>query len=201
MSNGQYLSKKDLLKPENMIFLYSRGAFPMADETGDINWYMPETRTIIPLERFNIPRSLKKFLSQSDFQFAYDSRTMEVVEECSKRESTWISEELITAYKGLMALGHLHSVEVIQNDKLVGGLYGVTYKGAFLGESMFSKASQASKCALLKLIERLNEKGFVLLDVQYQTDHLRMFGAEEISFEQFNNLLEEAYKKEISFSY
>ena len=200
MSNGQYLSKKDLLKPENMIFLYSRGAFPMADESGEINWYLPETRTIIPLQRFNIPRSLKKFLSLSDFQFTYDSQTMKVIEECSKRESTWISEELITAYNGLIALGHLHSVEVIQNRKLVGGLYGVTYKGAFFGESMFSKVSQASKCALVKLIERLIEKGFVLLDVQYQTDHLKMFGTEVISFEQFNHQLEEAYKKELTFS-
>lgn len=200
MSNGQYLSKKDPLKPENMIFLYSRGAFPMADESGEVNWYMPETRTIIRLNKFNLPRSLKKFLSESEFEFRYDTKTMEVIEECSRRESTWISEELKTAYKGLFILGHLHSVEVMQNGNLVGGLYGVTYKGAFFGESMFSKVSQASKCALVKLIERLNEKKYILLDVQYQTDHLKMFGAEEISYEEFNLQLQEAYNKEVSFS-
>lgn len=199
MTDTTYLSKKDLLKPENMIFLYSRGAFPMADEKGEINWYMPEVRTVIPLSNFNIPRSLKKFLSQSEFQYEFDSRTIRVIEECSNRESTWITKELIEAYKGILSLGHLHSVEVIQNGKLVGGLYGVTYKGAFFGESMFSRVSQASKCALIKLIERLNEKNFVLLDVQYQTEHLKMFGATEISFEKFNHLLQEAYKKEVTF--
>lgn len=193
-------NKKDLLKPENMIFLYSRGAFPMADENGEINWYMPEIRTIIPLQNFNIPRSLKKFLSQSNFIYKYDTQTLRVIEECSKRKSTWISKELKEAYKGLLLRGHLHSVEVILNDELVGGLYGVTYKGAFFGESMFSKVSQASKCALVKLIERLNEKKFVLLDVQYQTEHLKMFGATEIPFEKFSFLLQEAYKRDVIFN-
>jgi leucyl/phenylalanyl-tRNA--protein transferase len=182
-----------------MIFLYSKGIFPMADETGEINWYMPKTRTIIPLNKFNIPRSLKKILSQSNFHYEYDSQTLKIIEECSKRESTWISKEIIDSYKGLLSMGHIHSVAVTLNGKLAGGLYGVTYKGAFFGESMFSKISQASKCALVKLIERLNEKGFVLLDVQYQTEHLKMFGAVEITFEKFNHLLTEAYKKEVVF--
>lgn len=193
------LSPKDLLKPENMIFLYSRGAFPMADETGEINWYLPEIRTIIPLKNYNVPRSLKKFLSNSNFRYSFDTQTLLVIEECSKRESTWISSELKEAYKRLWQLGHLHSVEVMHNNKLVGGLYGVTYKGAFFGESMFSKVSQASKCALVKLIEKLNEKNFVLLDVQYQTEHLKMFGATEITFEKYNELLHEAYKRNVYF--
>lgn len=200
MTNASNLSKKDLLKPENMIFLYSRGAFPMADESGEINWYMPEVRTIIPLQHFNTPRSLKKFLAQTNFQFNYDSQTITVIEECSKRPSTWITKELIDAYKGILSLGHLHSVEVTLNDTLVGGLYGVTFKGAFFGESMFSRVSQASKCALVKLIERLKEKGFVLLDVQYQTEHLKMFNATEVSFENFSYLLQEAYKKDVFFN-
>ncbi len=200
MTDVNTLSKKDLLKPENMIFLYSQGAFPMADENGEINWYMPEIRTIIPLNQYNIPRSLKKFLLGSNFQFSYDTQIIRVIEECSNRESTWITDELIEAYKGLQQMGHLHSVEVIQSGKLVGGLYGVTYKGAFFGESMFSKVSQASKCALAKLIERLKEKGFVAIDVQYQTEHLRMFGAVEITFQKYKHLLEDAYKKEPSFS-
>lgn len=200
MTDINSLSKKDLLKPENMIFLYSQGAFPMADEKGEINWFMPEIRTVIPLTQYNIPRSLKKFLLNSNFQFSYDTETIKVIEECRNRESTWITGELIEAYKGLQWMGHLHSVEVIESGKLVGGLYGVTYKGAFFGESMFSRVSQASKCALIKLIERLNNRGFVVLDVQYQTEHLKMFGAVEITFQNYKHLLEDAYKKETSFS-
>jgi len=200
MSNKEEFSGKDLLKPENMIMLYARGAFPMADETGEIDWYMPEIRTVIPLNDFNIPRSLKKFYTETDFEYRFNSATIEVIKNCASRSETWISDELIQAYKGLIKLGHLHSVEVFQNNKLVGGLYGVTFKGTFFGESMFSKVTQASKCALIKLIERLNEKGFVLLDVQYQTEHLSMFGAKEIPFEEFSEMLIKAYSKNISFT-
>jgi leucyl/phenylalanyl-tRNA--protein transferase len=182
-----------------MILMYARGAFPMADETGEINWYMPDLRTIIPLESFNIPRSLQKFLLTTDFEFCYDKNPLEVIKECAKRESTWISEELIEAYKGLHQLGHLHSVEVYQNKVLVGGLYGITYRGAFFGESMFSKVSQASKCALLKLVEQLCEKKFVLLDVQYQTEHLKMFGAKEMPFDEFSNMLLNSRTKNVTF--
>jgi leucyl/phenylalanyl-tRNA---protein transferase len=199
MSEKEELSKKELLKPENMIMLYARGAFPMADESGEIDWYMPEIRTVIPLNNFNIPRSLKKFYAGTNFEYRFDTTTIEIIKNCASRSKTWISDELIQAYKGLIKLGHLHSVEVFQNNKLVGGLYGVTYKGAFFGESMFSEVTQASKCALIKLIERLNEKGFVLLDVQYQTEHLSMFGAKEISFEEFSELLIKSYSKNISF--
>ena len=200
MNDERNISKKDWLKPHNMISLYARGAFPMADEQGEIDWYMPETRTIIPLDNYNIPRSLKKFLETADFEFKYDFNTIEVIKNCSKRETTWISKELIEAYKGIQKLGHLHSVEVFLKEKLVGGLYGVTFKGAFFGESMFSKVSQASKAALIKLIERLNERGFDLLDVQYQTEHLSMFGAKEIPFSDFAELLLKSYKNDVSFS-
>lgn len=200
MNEPNFFSRKELLKPENMIQLYARGAFPMADDYGNIDWYMPETRTIIPLDNYNIPRSLRKFMQYSYFEYRYDHKIIEVIKSCAKRPKTWISDELIEAYIGLIKIGHLHSVEVYHNDKLVGGLYGVTYKGAFFGESMFSKVSQASKCALVKLIERLNEKNFVLLDVQYQTEHLKMFGAKEISFEEYADLLNESYKRDVSFN-
>jgi len=198
MSEEKYLSGKELLKPEYMIRMYAQGAFPMADEKGEISWYMPEVRTIIPLDKFNTPRSLKKSLYKFDYR--YDNSTLEVIKECANRNTTWISEELIEAYKGLIKSGHLHSVETYLNEVLVGGLYGITYKGAFFGESMFSKITQASKCALVKLIERLKEKGFFLLDVQYQTEHLKMFGSVEIEFYQFTELLLKSYKKEINFS-
>ena len=199
MSREKNLSKEDLLKPENMILMYARGSFPMADETGSINWYMPETRTIIPINNFNLPRSLKQFLEKTDFEFRFDSDTIGVIKKCADRESTWISKELIEAYIGLQKLGNLHSVEVYQKNVLIGGLYGVSYQGAFFGESMFSNVQQASKCALVKLIERLSERGFDLLDVQYQSNHLKMFGAIEISFQEFAELLFKSYKKNISF--
>ncbi|MBI5807618.1 MAG: leucyl/phenylalanyl-tRNA--protein transferase [Ignavibacteriales bacterium] len=189
----------DFLEPSTMILLYARGAFPMADEFGIINWYLPEIRTIIPLDKFNFPRSLKKFYYHSNFEYKFDSATLDVIKNCADRETTWISDELIEAYKNLIQMGNLHSVEVYQENQLVGGLYGVTYKGAFFGESMFSKVTQASKCALIKLIEHLREKNFVLLDVQYQTEHLKMFGAVEIPFDQFEKLLIEAYKVDTDF--
>lgn len=200
MSKDNYFSDEELLLPENMILMYARGAFPMADVTGQINWYVPEVRTIIPLNSFNIPRSLKKILSSSNFEYRFDENSFRVIRECANRESTWISEKLIDAYKGLYQLGYLHSVEVYQDKELVGGLYGVSYRGAFFGESMFSKVSQASKCALVKLIDRLREKDFLLLDVQYQSEHLKMFGAKEIPFDEFSKLLLDSYTKEVLFN-
>ncbi len=195
------MSKNEInfLEPNTMLLLYARGAFPMAEENGIINWYLPEIRTIIPLDNFNFPRSLKKIFFSNYFEYKYDTTIIEVIKNCANRETTWISKELIEAYKGLIKKGNLHSVEVYQNGNLVGGLYGVTYKGAFFGESMFSKVSQASKCALIKLIEHLREKNFLLLDVQYQTDHLKMFGAKEISFDEYEKLLIESYKVDTDF--
>lgn len=171
----------------------------MADDTGEINWYMPEVRTIIPLENFNTPRSLKKFMEKSDWEYKYSHNPLRIIRKCADRESTWISDELINAYKNLINLGNLNSVEVYEGQKLIGGLYGVTIRGAFFGESMFSSKSQASKTALIKLIQRLNARGFSLLDVQYQTEHLKMFGATEISFREFSGLLEKAYSNEVNF--
>jgi leucyl/phenylalanyl-tRNA--protein transferase len=194
------INKEEWLKPENMIRLYSRGAFPMADEiTGEINWYLPEVRTIIPLDSYNIPRSLNKILKENIFELKYDHNFNAVVKGCADRNETWISDRLIQAYLKLNKLGHVHTVETWQKGKLVGGLYGISFRGAFFGESMFSKVSQASKAALVKLLERLNEKKFVMLDVQYMTPHLKMFGAKEISFEEFNNLLQKSYKKNCQF--
>jgi leucyl/phenylalanyl-tRNA--protein transferase len=200
MRNKNEISSSDLLKPENMLRLYASGAFPMADEkTGEINWYMPEIRTIIPLDNFNIPRSLKKYLENSDFEFKYDNDFLSIVKNCADRETTWISDKLLDAYLKLHKKGNIHTVETWQKGKLVGGLYGVVFRGAFFGESMFSKVEQASKAALAKLIERLNEKKFVILDVQYMTEHLKMFGAEEIPFEEYQQLLFKAYQRDCSF--
>jgi len=200
MNESKFPTKTDWLKPENMILLYSRGAFPMADESGKIDWYMPDLRTIIPLDKFNYPRSLKNFLSTSDFEYRYDTSILRIIKECSDRTTTWISDDLIDAYKGLNSLGYLHSVEVYQQNKLIGGLYGVSFKGAFFGESMFSREPQASKAALVKLVEHLKECGFILLDVQYQTEHLKMFGAVEIPFEEYSQILFKSYSLDCRFS-
>ena len=198
--NNKIPDKEDWLKPNNMIRLYSRGAFPMADEiTGYINWYLPEIRTIIPLDKYNIPRSLNKVLKEERFEFRFDYDFLSIVKGCANRDQTWISQRLIEAYLEINKLGYVHTVETWENGKLVGGLYGISYGGAFFGESMFSKVPQASKAALVKLIEHLNGKNFVMLDVQYMTPHLKMFGAKEISFEEYNRLLQICYKADCNF--
>ncbi len=197
--NDLFYNPEKLLEPDRMILLYAQGAFPMADEDGNINWYMPNVRTIIPLDAYNVPRTLKKFMLKSRYTFKFDEDPMRIVEECSKREETWINDELFLAYERLKHRGFVHSVEVYDEDELIGGLYGVAYKGAFFGESMFSRKTQASKSALVKLIEHLNEKNFDLLDVQFLTDHLKMFGAKEISFKEFNELLIKSYDNKTTF--
>lgn len=200
MNRKEYIDPKELLKPENMIRLYASGAFPMADSvTGNINWYLPEIRTIIPLNNYNIPRSAKKVIQEKNFEIKFDTDFEGVLAGCADRKSTWISEELKTAYRRLKKRGHIHTVETWKDEKLVGGLYGVTFRGAFFGESMFSKVSQASKAALAALLKHLKEKEFVLLDVQYMTEHLKMFGAVEISFEQYTKLLYKSYARECEF--
>jgi len=189
----------ETLEPLKMIELYAQGAFPMADEQGKLEWFLPQTRAIIPLDNYNIPRTLKQFIRRNNFEIKVNKQTMEVVKACAERSPTWISDELIKGYEGLQKLGFLHSVEVYSATELVGGLYGVTFKGAFFGESMFSRVSQASKMALAFLLKRLKDKGFVLLDVQFITEHLKMFGAVEISFDRFVKLLIKAYEKNVTF--
>lgn len=198
--SDKLIRSQDLLDPEVMIRLYASGAFPMAeDRYGSISWYMPNVRTIIPLENFNFPRSLKSFLQKENFEYRFDNSFDKVVTECAAREKTWISDQLITAYRRLYKKGFVHTVETWKDNELVGGLYGVTFRGAFFGESMFSLQSQASKGALIRLINHLIDRGFVLLDVQYLTPHLKMFGAVEITFEEYKNLLDKAYLRNCLF--
>jgi leucyl/phenylalanyl-tRNA--protein transferase len=190
----------ELLKPDNMLRLYATGAFPMADEkSGAIEWFLPETRCIIPLNKFNIPRSTKKAIEKQNFEIKFDTQILSVIQGCADREHTWISERLIEAYKRLMKRGHLHSVETWKDGVLIGGLYGVTFRGAFFGESMFSQISQASKAALISLLHHLQQKDFALLDVQYMTEHLKMFGAIEITLEEYKSNLLEAYQRICTF--
>ena len=200
MSDRQY-TEDELLQPEVMIRLYAQGAFPMADsETNTINWYLPEVRCIIPVDKYNIPRSLSKFYKTSPFEYRIDHDFLAVVESCADRDPTWITPKLISAYLNLWNFGFIHTVEVYRNGSMVGGLYGVAIGGAFFGESMFSTESQASKCALLKLLTILSKNKFSLLDVQYITDHLGMFGAREISINKYKALLKQAYKSNPLFA-
>lgn len=187
------------LEPDNMIRFYASGAFPMANSNGNIEWYMPSIRAIIPLDNYNIPRSAKNIFQKNNFEIKFDSNTLNVIKGCAQRNSTWISEKLINAYKRLEKRGFVHSVETYQDDKLVGGLYGITFRGAFFGESMFSKIPGASKAALITLINHLNQRNFVLLDVQYLTEHLMMFGAKEIQWEDYYKLLLKSYNVNTSF--
>ncbi len=132
MSTKESENLDEFLKPNNMLRLYATGAFPMADqESGAIEWYLPETRCIIPINNFNIPRSTKKEINKLDFEIRFDSDTISVIRGCANREHTWISERLIEAYKRLIKRGHVHSVETWKDGILVGGLYGVTFRGAF----------------------------------------------------------------------
>ncbi len=201
MSEKEFIFNEDeALRPDNMIRLYARGAFPMYNHLINlIEWYLPEVRAVITLDDYNVPRSLRKEIGNSGFEFKYDTDFLSVVNACADRKTTWINQKLINAYLRLKKRGHVHTVETWLNGKLVGGLYGISFRGAFFGESMFSFVPQASKAAMVKLIERLREKDFLLIDVQYITDHLRMFGAKELSWAEYINLLNQAYERNCEF--
>lgn len=179
---------------------YCSGYFPMADpKTGEISWYSPDPRTIFELDKFHIPRSLKSALNKDPFEIRIDKKFEEVMRACAEREETWISEGIIESYTNLYKAGIAHSVEAWKNGMLVGGLYGVAIRGAFFGESMFSRISNASKAALVHLVKRLKERGYLLLDTQFTTSHLLMFGACEISRSEYLQRLEKALIVNCSF--
>jgi len=183
---------------EELLDCYRRGIFPMADSREDPRVFLvdPDMRGIIPLDKLHISRSLAKFMRQMSFEMTYDQAFEKVISKCAEaapdRENTWINPGIEFLYSKLHAAGHAHSVEVWDAEKLVGGLYGVSIGGAFFGESMFSRATNASKVALVKLVEKLNLGGYVLLDTQFMTEHLESMGAVEISRDNYLGLLEKA---------
>ena len=188
------------IDPRFLLAAYRSGFFPMADaRTGEIQWYSPDPRTIFELNTFHVPRSLRTSLRLQPFEITVDQNFEQVLRACADRSETWISESIVESYTALHTMGYAHSVETRARGKLVGGLYGVAIGGAFFGESMFSRVSQASKAALTALVARLRERGFKLLDTQYTTDHLAMFGAQEISREQYLQRLQSALTLECSF--
>lgn len=181
------------LGPEKLLAAYVIGIFPMADDADEIRWLSPDPRAIIEPDAFKVSRSLRVATQRRVFEVTINRAFPEVIEACADRaEGTWISEEIHKAYCKLHRLGFAHSVESWRDGRLVGGLYGVAIGGAFFGESMFHRVSDASKVALVHLVERMRQRGFVLLDVQFMTEHLRQFGAVEIPRSEYERRLRQA---------
>jgi len=192
-----------MIAVDALLSAYTSGWFPMAVGPGDIRWYSPDPRGIIPLDTFHVPSRLARTLRKQSFDIRVDTRFREVIEACAARtdeEGNWIDREIIESYSALHAKGFAHSVEVWRDGRLVGGLYGVALGGAFFGESMFHSVTDASKAALVALVERLRARGFVLLDTQWVTGHLLQFGALEITRRRYLRRLDEALGVDVSFA-
>ena len=186
-----------LLTPEILIQAYSSGAFPMADpeEDNQIYWHTPQMRGVIPLDdRFKVSKNLKRLYKKDKFDLYINRNFDQVIDYCRslREDETWISDEILDAYKQLHEGGFAHSFEVYEKGKLVGGLYGVSIGKAFFGESMFHLVTDASKIALVFLVEFLREHNFLLLDTQYLNPHIAQFGAYEITHQEYIKLLRRA---------
>lgn len=182
----------DKIPTEILIGAYVEGVFPMSEE-GEIYWFQPKERGIIPLdERFHIPHGLKRAMKKRPFEVRFDTAFREVMERCSDREETWIDPIILESYCELFEQGFAHSVECWDEDGLQGGLYGVRLGRAFFGESMFSRKTDASKIALVKLVDWLREEGAILLDTQWMTDHLKTFGGYEVPAAEYRKMLAKA---------
>jgi leucyl/phenylalanyl-tRNA---protein transferase len=184
---------------------YSMGIFPMGDDDGSISWYETSPRAILPIElpasEIHIPRSLSKVIKSNQFEIRVDTAFDRVIGYCAERDTTWINGLIMNAFTGLFEKGYAHSVEAWYDSRLVGGLYGVAYKGAFFGESMFYLMSNASKAAVVKLYEILKKNNYLLLDIQMMTEHFKSFGALDISKNDYHKILERAMKTERGFKY
>jgi leucyl/phenylalanyl-tRNA--protein transferase len=187
-----------------LVSAYATGWFPMAVE-GEIRWFSPDPRGILPLEDVHIPKRLARVVRRSPFRIEIDRAFEHVMRECAADDrdpidpGTWINEEIIDSYVALHKRGLAHSVEAWLDDRLVGGLYGVALRGAFFGESMFFRETDASKVALVALVERLRSRGYGLLDTQWVTPHLEQFGAIEIPRDEYLKRLERSLARECSF--
>jgi len=180
---------------ELLLNAYASGYFPMAENRDDpqIYWFYPEQRGIIPLDDFHVPQSLAKFIKKKPFDITTDKAFPEVIRACAEREDgTWINDTILRLYCELAEKGFAHSVECWRDGELAGGLYGVALGGTFFGESMFSREQNASKVALVHLVQLLKTTGYRLLDTQYVNDHLKQFGVIEIPRDEYLELLKEA---------
>jgi leucyl/phenylalanyl-tRNA--protein transferase len=189
--------------PAVVLSAYHSGYFPMAESrSGPISWYSPDPRAIIPLEGFNVPRSLRREMRRSACTITVDRAFDQVIRECAEGrfpDGTWISGDIIRVYTELHGMGVAHSVETWLEGKLVGGLYGLALGGAFFGESMFSRIPNASKFALVSLVERLHTRGYRLLDTQIMNEHMRQFGAVDIPRDRYLFLLSGALSLAVRF--
>jgi leucyl/phenylalanyl-tRNA--protein transferase len=190
-----------VIDPALLVRAYRKGLFPMALEDGEIGWFSPDPRGILPIDTFHVPGRLARLVRQAPYAITIDRAFEDVMRACAERprEGTWISEEIVESYAALHRLGLAHSAEVWSGEELVGGLYGVHLGGAFFGESMFHRATDASKLALVALVDRLARRGFTLLDTQWITPHLVQFGAIEIPRAEYLRRLEDALKRDCSF--
>jgi leucyl/phenylalanyl-tRNA--protein transferase len=191
-----------MISADALLSAYANGWFPMAVAPGEIRWYSPDPRGIIPLETFHVSRRLARSLRHHRFEIRVDTSFRAVIQACADREDAdgdWIDEQIIESYCALHEQGSAHSVETWEDGVLVGGLYGVAIRGAFFGESMFHRVGDASKAALAALVDRLRARGYALLDTQWVTEHLAQFGAIEIPRRRYLQLLDDALKADASF--
>ena len=181
------------LTPELLEWCYRSGAFPMADPYGRIELYRSDPRAVLELDAMHVPKSLARVVRAGRYEIRVDEDFEGVIRGCARREETWINGEIVRAFIALHRAGKAHSVEAYDGEgKLAGGLYGVALGGAFMGESMFTRARDASKVCFVHLVERLRERGFTLLDCQIQNDHLERFGVVEIPEREYLKRLREA---------
>jgi leucyl/phenylalanyl-tRNA--protein transferase len=199
-------SQSDIVTPSLVLRAYACGIFPMADSAHDpaLYWVEPRLRGILPLDRFHVPRRLARTVRSCLYEIRVDSDFSGIIEGCAAprpgRRVTWINNTIRRIYGELFRMGHVHTVEAWRAGKLVGGLYGLKLGAAFFGESMFAIERDASKAALVHLVERLRSGGFKLLDTQFLTDHLAQFGGIEIAREDYLVLLDDALRNEAVFS-
>ncbi len=194
------------ITPDVLLKAYACGIFPMAESADDpaLYWIEPDTRGIIPLETFHVPARLARTIRSTSYTAHVDRDFDAVIDGCAApkqdRARTWINVRIRRIYRALFDRGHCHTVEVYDDDRLIGGLYGVSLGRAFFGESMFHRERDASKIALVHLVARLKVGGYRLLDTQYVTDHLKTFGAVEVPKRRYHRLLEEALHGQADFA-
>jgi leucyl/phenylalanyl-tRNA--protein transferase len=189
------------LSPGRLLRAYRLGIFPWYDARTPILWWSPDPRAILPLDGLHVSRRLARTLRTTRFAVTFDLAFVRVMRGCADRDQgTWITPEMIAAYTTLYDLGHAHSVEVWLDGELAGGIYGVALGGLFAGESMFTRVSDASKVALVRLVERLNERGFALFDVQYLNEHTASLGAVEVPRRDYLAQLRRALEMPVTFA-
>jgi leucyl/phenylalanyl-tRNA--protein transferase len=190
-----------MLAPSLLVAAYEAGYFPMGMDDGEIRWYSPDPRGVLPLDRFHVPRRLLRVVRSRRFEISVDRAFRDVMEACAayREDGTWINGEILDSYCALHDHGLAHSVEVWDGGRLAGGLYGVSLNGAFFGESMFHRVSDASKVALWALVERLRGRAFTLLDIQWLTPFLEQCGAVEMPRERYLEALAEALRSGARF--